>query len=741
MAQDWFDQGTTSAPAPRQGRIVRDPYKAREEGRKDEDQDFERRRLAMEAERVRLAQEAARLEAARAAQAIADANRGTIPEGMQLVNGQLQTIPGFVSDRDAQGRVNGLIGQINEVQRLFNSGPATTRGVAGIRDFVPGGDNARFDKAAASLEDIATGAFKVPGMGAQSDADAARLAAAIKPNRWAYDEAIDQQLKDVRRRVDEWLKARGMPSAAWEAPASLEGVLEQAAKADAAGGYTPEFIAQYRSRFGEDPPPIAGANIDGGAGGPPTPPPAGSYGDSYFAQGTSGINTGIGNAVGAPVDILSMGLNLIPRGINALTNSDLPLIQNPVGGADWWNGGLEAVGSIHPETNDPNKQFLRRVGESLGGAAIPIGATARTGQQALLGVGTALAGGLGGATAQQVAPGNLIAEILAETATGAGAGFGAVRAARRAAQRGAESAIPTVRQLKDEASDLYQRAEATGTPATRVETGDLAQRFDAVAQREALKTPTGRMTDVSPRAKEAYQLVGDYAQGDMTPKQMNTVRKVVADAASSKEASERRIGKLLLDEFDDWAAQFAPDFAQARATSRRYINAEELERLRAVAEANSSQFTASGFENALRTQYRTLDRAIESGAERGWSDPLVEAIRKVSRGTTGSNAARAVGRLAPTTPWSFTASAALPATVGTAMFGPVGGLTATAGTTGLGVLGRGMATRMAMRNADEAEMVARNGGALPALDPALTDAQKRVVLSLLTGEGAQYLQD
>jgi hypothetical protein len=370
-----------------------------------------------------------------------------------------------------------------------------------------------------------------------------------------------------------------------------------------------------------------------------------------------------------------------------------------------------------------------------------MGAAARTGRQVLTGVGTALAGGLGGATAQQLAPGSLIAEILAETAAGAGAGAGSVRAARRLAQREAEAAVPTVRQLKDEASELYRQAESGGTPATQVETKELARRFDAIADREALRTPTGRLTDVSPKAREAYQLVGDYSQGDMTPKQMNTVRKVVSEAASSNESSERRVGRLLLNEFDDWAEPFAPGFADARATSRRYLNAEELEQLRGVAEANSSQFTGSGFENALRTQYRGLDRAIERGTERGWSDPLIEAIQRVSRGTPTSNAARAVGRLAPTTPWSFTASTAVPATVGTALFGPVGGLAATAGTTGAGTLGRMAATNMGLRNAEEAELIARNGGALPPVDPSLTEAEQRVVLALLAGQGAQYLQD
>ncbi len=57
-------------------------------------------------------------------------------------------------------------------------------------------------------------------------------------------------------------------------------------------------------------------------------PPEGSYQDSYVGQGMSGVNEGIASTLGAPVDLLTAGLNLIPQGINAAANTDLPTIQS-----------------------------------------------------------------------------------------------------------------------------------------------------------------------------------------------------------------------------------------------------------------------------------------------------------------------------------------------------------------------------------------------------------------------------
>ena len=97
---------------------------------------------------------------------------------------------------------------------------------------------------------------------------------------------------------------------------------------------------------------------------------------------------------------------------------------------------------------------MRRVGESVGAAAIPAGFAGSLGK-AGAGLLTGLTGGIGGATAQQVAPGNPLAEILGEAVGGGLGGLGVLKHAQRGAKRQIEEAIPTVKDLKDQAARLY----------------------------------------------------------------------------------------------------------------------------------------------------------------------------------------------------------------------------------------------------------------------------------------------
>lgn len=119
-----------------------------------------------------------------------------------------------IKDRAAQ--LDAVANQINEMQSLYNQGIGATSGARGILDYLPTDINARFDTAANSLEERAAAAFRVPGSGDQSDADAARVAAANKPNRFARDSVTVQQLKQLRERVDTQRKALGLGPAEWK---------------------------------------------------------------------------------------------------------------------------------------------------------------------------------------------------------------------------------------------------------------------------------------------------------------------------------------------------------------------------------------------------------------------------------------------------------------------------------------------------------------------------------------------
>lgn len=464
--------------------------------------------------------------------------------------------------------------------------------------------------------------------------------------------------------------------------------------------------------------------------------PAG-YGQSIASQGLSGVNEGIAGVAGLPVDLATGALNLVPRGINALANTNLPTIQNPLLGSQWIKDRLGDIGAIGEQPNTTGGQVARRVGESVGASVFPAGmAGSLTRGAGQLAVG--LGGGAGAAGAQQMFPGNQVAEMAGEVVGGGATGLGLLNQARRGAVRQAEAAVPTVDQLKERAGELYRQAESRGVGAGPSQTQDLADAMRATLTKEGRISPEGRISEVYPKAREGMQLVDDYAGKQMNPTQMQAVRKVIADGLTSKDGSERRLAGMLTDNFDGWSMPMAPELAQARGVASRYLTAEQLQTARELAGARAGQFTGSGFENALRTEYRALDRGAIRGSQR-FSDDVTDAVETVSRGTPASNFARGLGRLAPTGVVPFGLGSGLPGFMAGAATGSptIGGATIL-GMSALGSAGRSAATNLGIRNADRAELVARNGGALPEF-PLLSQEQFPELYRALAAQAAKYI--
>lgn len=463
-----------------------------------------------------------------------------------------------------------------------------------------------------------------------------------------------------------------------------------------------------------------GNPLPSGARVPQKPPQ--DYRSSYAGQGMSGINEGIAGTLGLPVDVATAVLNLLPKGINAAANTNLPTIQNPALGSQWLKDRMGGWG-IYDQTNDPNKQFARRTAQSVG-AAVPVAGAAGGARQALGGLLGSLGGGVGGATAQRVAPGNIGAEMAGELLGGGLATGGLLGSSRRSAQRQIESGIPTIDQLKQKAGEQYRSAESRGITAGPDMTKQLSENLRSVLQKEGRITPDGQITEVYPKVREAIRLTDGYAGQTMTPTQMQPVRSVIADGLTSTDATERRLGSLLTDTFDAWANPQAPELAGARNTASRYLNAQKLAQARELAHVREAQHTNAGLDNAIRTEYRALDRGAIKGGQR-YGQTLGNAIENVSRGTPASNAAKFVGKFAPTSPMSTTLGMGAPAALGAMAFGPTVGALAGGTAAVLGSAGRMAANRMTLRNAEIAELIARNGGPIPQaplIDPATQEA-------------------
>jgi len=217
----------------------------------------------------------------------------------------------------------------------------------------------------------------------------------------------------------------------------------------------------------------------------------------------------------------------------------------------------------------------------------------------------------------------------------------------------------------------------------------------------------------------------------MNPTQMQVIRDTLADARNATQGKERRIASKMLEEFDNFTSPLAPELDEARKISQRYLKAGKLENMRELGDIRAGQFTNSGTENAMRTEYRQLDRAIAKGQEPGWNAAEREAIGNISRGTPGQTMARNVGKLAPTGPVSFMACAGVPFLVGNAIGGPATGAASAGVASALGYGGEAVANAMQARNIQIAELLARSGGQLPQVNN--TGIRDAILRSLISG--------
>ncbi len=484
---------------------------------------------------------------------------------------------------------------------------------------------------------------------------------------------------------------------------------------------TPPRGANPFDRFDEVHPPMA-------VGRPPPvqQPESGSYGSQIF----SGLLEGATGALGFPVDAANAAIGLGMRGVNAAFGTDFQPSAEPLGGSAGLRRGL----AISPPSEDVGPQMARRASQSVGGALVPLSTTARTAGQAAAGIGAAFGGGLGGATAQQLFPDNMGAEIAGELLGGLGTGAAIGGIADRYARRAAERAVPTVDELRARASAQYDAAEARGVVAGPQDTQALAGRVRQIARDNELITPTGRVSGAYPRASEAMGLLDDYSGHPMNPTQMQVIRDTLADARNATDGKERRIASKMLDEFDRFTDPLAPELKTARSLSQRAIKGRQLETLREVAESRAGQYSVSGTENAIRNEYDKLNQRIIRGDEGGWTPSQRAAIARTAEGTVASRAARRVGKLAPKGVVSLGVGGGVPYMIGSSIGGPGLGAAFSAATMGSGIIGNAAATQMRSRYAELAELAARNGGKV--MTPSMKDLQRRIFEAILGGQTA-----
>lgn len=113
-------------------------------------------------------------------------------------------------DKQKLANILAAQGQIDRLHHLFNKGPGRTSGVRGLLDYLPSQGNKQFDTAGAGLGEVGLAAFRVPGVGAQSDAELRAFIAANRPSASDYDAVIREKLGNLQNRLNQTYSAYGL---------------------------------------------------------------------------------------------------------------------------------------------------------------------------------------------------------------------------------------------------------------------------------------------------------------------------------------------------------------------------------------------------------------------------------------------------------------------------------------------------------------------------------------------------
>lgn len=265
--------------------------------------------------------------------------------------------------------------------------------------------------------------------------------------------------------------------------------------------------------------------------------------------------------------------------------------------------------------------------------------------------------------------------------------------------------VPTLEELDAAAKAAYKRASDAGIVVSEGSFKGLKTRLVTALKKEGIdKTLHPSTTAAIKRITET--------KGPVTLEGLETLRRIASDAKGSLSAADRRLAARVVDDLDDYVDNLgskdvtagnpaqAAALKEARDLYSRKKKAEEIDKLIRDAQDSAANFSGSGLENALRTEFRKLSK--NEKRMRRFSKEEQAAIRKVARGGPLENTARFIGKFAPT----GVVSGVLTGGAGAIIGGPLGAALPLAG-----IAGRATATRMTVRNAKAAGELMRRGPA------------------------------
>lgn len=273
--------------------------------------------------------------------------------------------------------------------------------------------------------------------------------------------------------------------------------------------------------------------------------------------------------------------------------------------------------------------------------------------------------------------------------------------------------IPSSEELKAKSRTAYKKATESGVFFD-------ANQFDSLIDnlRTNLRDEKGEkvllVPELHPESSAVLAALERYKGSNKTLEDMDMLRQVVRDAASSQKPADRRIGRLIRNKIDEFVENVpAGDKAgvdalkEARAYWSRAKKGDVIEDMLFDAGLDSAgTFTGAGVENAIRREFKKLAKSDDF---RLFNKDEQRLIQSVVEGGPVSNALRWIGKFAPTGVVSGTAGPALGSLFGYGAAGALGAGTGALAIPAVGAISRVAATRATKSAAARASAKMRAG--------------------------------
>lgn len=214
---------------------------------------------------------------------------------------------------------------------------------------------------------------------------------------------------------------------------------------------------------------------------------------------------------------------------------------------------------------------------------------------------------------------------------------------------------PTTPELKASSQSAYRAADEAGVALKPAAFRNM------VAEVATEVKKAGFDKDIQPKAAAALRRLASEIEAGSSPTlgEFDILRQVAKNSATDKDANERRIGRIITSTMDHFVDRLRPEdvmggnaesgvaaLKEARGLWARKAKSEQIDEMFEKAANNAPSYSASGYENALRLQFKAL--ANNPNRMRQFSGDEQDAIRAVVRGDALQKTMTHLGKFSPT---------------------------------------------------------------------------------------------